>query len=124
MPRDKHAKKTARKTAAEKRQKNLAKRRVRTISHATESPAPEAKEGKVRSCVLLTLDKEPPKTGPDSAPKDKWPELHRWDTKANEIAKCIKRKFKSADQVAVKELLLDNHGSARKAIIKKVAGIV
>lgn len=86
----------------------------------TTASAPTKKE-KVRACILSTFDRNPPKSGPETAPKDKWPDAVRWDTKANEIAKCIKGKFVGANQAELKELLLDNHATARKTLIDRLS---
>lgn len=79
------------------------------------------KKGKVRACVLAIFDKSAPKSGPETPPKDKWPTEQRWDAQANEIAKCIKRKFPKADQAEIKNVLLDSHASPRKTLIDRVA---
>jgi hypothetical protein len=82
--------------------------------HVTSQPT---KKQKVRACVLATFDKKPPKTWPETAPKDKWPDPVRWDAKANDIAKCVKRKFPGADQAELKEMLLDNHTTKKRELL-------
>jgi hypothetical protein len=98
--------------------KAKARRATADVTPLPRAPAGPTKKRKVLDCIVATFS--PPTPGPDLAPKDKWPDAARWDAKANDIAKCIKRKFPSADQVALKELLLSNHTTAIKTIVDRL----